>query len=74
LGFDEDKAFECIVKVAEEVKKTQGVLVLLWHPHSIAKQGWFDLYLKTLDYLKDNDPWFAPVKDIGNHWKKTVER
>ena len=72
LRFDEDTAFQYISRITEQVKKTQGVLVLLWHPHSIAKEEWFGLYLKTMDYLKDNDPWFAPVRDIGQYWEQTA--
>jgi peptidoglycan/xylan/chitin deacetylase (PgdA/CDA1 family) len=70
MRLDEDTAFQYIEQITETVEKVGGVLTLLWHPDSIIKPDWWNLYLKTLSYLLEKDPWFASVKETGEWWEK----
>lgn len=65
MRLDEDTAFKYIKQITEAVEKVSGVLTLLWHPNSIIKPDWWDLYLTTLDYLKKRNAWFGAVKEVG---------
>ncbi len=69
MRLDFNMAFEYIAQLSGEVEKAGGVLTLLWHPDSIAKPGWFELYLKTLDYLKQKNAWLTSVENIGAWFK-----
>lgn len=69
MRLDEDMAFEYIVFITESVARVGGVLTLLWHPSRIIDEFYWSLYLKTLNYLKDRNPWFATVGMIGEYWR-----
>lgn len=64
MRLDEDTAFQYVKQIAETVENVGGVLTLLWHPHSIIKPDWWNLYLRTLDYLKKNNAWFGTVREV----------
>jgi hypothetical protein len=68
LRLDIDEAFKYIVGITEAVKKVGGVLTLLWHPQAISDRTWWNLYLRTLKYLNNEDAWFASVREIGDWW------
>ena len=68
MRLDEDMAFEYIVLLAESVAHVGGVLTLLWHPSRIIDKFYWSLYLKTLNYLKGENPWFATTQMIGEYW------
>jgi hypothetical protein len=51
IRLDGDTSFQYIIQITETVKKVGRVLTLLWHPNSIIKPDWWDLYLTTLDKL-----------------------
>jgi peptidoglycan/xylan/chitin deacetylase (PgdA/CDA1 family) len=70
MRLDEDTAFQYINQITEAVEKVGGVLTLLWHPDSIIKEDWWNLYLRTLYYLKKKDVWFGVVREIGQWWGK----
>jgi len=70
MRLDEDTAFTYIELITEAVEQVGGVLTLLWHPNHIIKEEWWNLYIKTLAYLKLKNPWFTSVKDIGQWWSQ----
>ena len=65
MRLDEDTAFQYIELLTEEVEKVGGVLTLLWHTDHINKPDWWNLYLRSLEYLKSKNAWFASVREIG---------
>jgi len=65
MRLDEDTAFEYVVQIAEAVAEVGGVLTLLWHPNGIINPPWWNLYLRTLTFLKAKDPFFGTVRDIA---------
>jgi hypothetical protein len=69
LRLDEEMAFEYVVQISESIKRVGGVLTLLWHPHYMIEPTWWNLYLRTLQYLKEMDAWFASVKEVGEWWE-----
>jgi peptidoglycan/xylan/chitin deacetylase (PgdA/CDA1 family) len=73
LRLDEEMAFQYVVQISESVKKVGGVLTLLWHPHYMIEPTWWNLYLRTLQYLKERDAWFASVNEIGEWWKTIIK-
>ncbi len=72
MRLDEDTAFNYVKQITEAIEKVSGILTLLWHPHCIIKPDWWNLYLRTLKYLKQKNPWFASVKEVGGWWKKSL--
>jgi hypothetical protein len=75
LRLDSDTAFSYMMQLAEEVMRVGGVLTLSFHPENIHPQrcpGWFDLYVRILAELKARDPWFATIRQVGEHWLKNT--
>ncbi len=70
MRLDEDTAFLYIKQAIGEVSNVGGVITLVWHPHRITQKSWWNLYIRTLEYLKDKNPWFATVKEIGEWFKE----
>jgi len=65
MRLDEETAFQYVLQIAETVEEVGGVLTLLWHPNSIIKEDWWDLYLRILEYLKEKNAWFGSVSEVG---------
>lgn len=75
MRLDEHTAFQYIVQLTEAVERVGGVLTLLWHPNAIVRPHWWNLYLRTLDYLKSKNAWFGTVQDIGSQkWPDVSDR
>ena len=74
MRLDKDTAFQYLKQIAEAVEKVGGVLTLLWHPYYIIKPEWWDLYLRTLNYLKKKNAWFGSVREVGEVWEYDGER
>lgn len=72
LRLDEEMAFQYVVQISDSVKKVGGVLTLLWHPHYMIEPTWWNLYIRTLQYLKEGDAWFASVKEVGERWETII--
>ena len=72
LRLDEDTAFDYVMQMTEAVEKVGGVLTLIWHSNSVSKTDWWNLYLRTLKYLKKRNPWFTTVNEVGK-WYKTKQ-
>jgi len=67
MRLDEDTAFQYVVQIADTVEQVGGVLTLLWHPNAIINSPWWNLYLRSLEYLKEKNAWFGSVSSItGN--------
>jgi len=67
MRLDEDTAFQYVVQIADTVEQVGGVLTLLWHPNAIINSRWWNLYLRSLEYLKEKNAWFGSVSSItGN--------
>jgi len=41
---------------------------LLWHPNAIINSRWWNLYLRSLEYLKEKNAWFGSVSNIARHY------
>lgn len=70
MRLDEDSAFRYVVRMSKAVERVGGVLTLLWHHDWIIKPDWWNLYLRTLKYLKKKNPWFGSVREVGEWWEK----
>ena len=73
MPLDKDTAFQYIQVITEAVENVGGVLTLLWHPNWIIRVDWWDLYLHTLTYLKQRNPWFASLSEIGLWWEEELK-
>ena len=70
MRLDEDTAFGYVMQLTEEVEKVGGVLTLLWHPNSIINPRWWNLYLRTLEYLNSKGAFFGTVSDIASQYSE----
>lgn len=68
MRLDEDTAFQYIEQITKAVEKVGGVLTLLWHPNSIINPDRWNLYLRTLQYLKGKNAWFGSVREVGGEF------
>lgn len=64
LRLDGRTAFEYIQQIATAVKIVGGILTLSWHPNNIVHPVWWDLYVRTLDYLQQHNAFFGSIRDI----------
>ena len=64
MRLDEETAFKYIKHTSEAVKQVGGVLTLLWHPNNIINPPLWNLYQRTLLYLKEQDAWFGTVQEV----------
>lgn len=70
MRLDEDTAFLYVRQIIDAVEAVGGVLNLVWHPHYITQQHWWNLYVRTLEHLKTRDPWFGTVSGVGDFFGK----
>ena len=68
LDLDPDRALALSKRVIERVIETKGVITLLWHPESIARPGWFDVYEKLLAYINEQNGWGTTARQIHEWW------
>ena len=73
MRLDEDTAFQYIKQITEAVERVGGVLTLLWHPNAVINPPWWNLYLRSLEYLKEKDVWFGSVQEIGKSCRRDKE-
>jgi hypothetical protein len=69
MRLGEETAFQYIEKITKAVEKVGGVLILLWHPNHIIKDDWWNLYLRTLKYLKEKVTVHGTLKLENRNWK-----
>ena len=68
MCLDEEMAFQYVAHITEAVEPVGGVLTLLWHPNSVIDYSSWNLYLRVLKYLKEKNPWFGAVWEVGESW------
>lgn len=73
LRLDQGKAVEYIKLMVQEVKEVGGVLTLSWHPHTMNRPAYWDVYKEVLELLEKEDPWFATVSEAGAWWANHVD-
>ena len=71
LGLSPDAAFRFCRKIIERVAAVRGVVSLLWHPENLVKPGYFELYCRLLDLLKEEGAWGASAREIAGWWKSS---
>jgi hypothetical protein len=71
LDLSPDAAFRFCRKVIERVAAVRGVVSLLWHPENLVKPGYFELYCRLLDLLKEEGAWGASAREIASWWKSS---
>lgn len=70
MCLDEDTAFGYVAQITEAVERVGGILTLLWHPNAVMNPSSWNLWLRTLKYLKEKNAWFGSVREIGESWKR----
>lgn len=70
MRLNEETAYQYVKQITEAVENVGGVLTLLWHPNKIVHPDWWNLYLRTLEYLKERDVWFGTVREVGSIFTK----
>lgn len=74
MRLDEEMAFQYILQITKAVEKVGGVLTLLWHPNAVINLPWWNLYRRSLEYLKGENAWFCSVREIGEAWRRGKDR
>jgi len=70
MGLDIHQSFILFQKIADDIKKVNGVLTILWHNNCLTKEEGV-LYRKIFDYLiKDEEAWFASSMELALFWKE----
>ena len=68
LDLDPESAVALCKRLIGRVIEMQGVVTLLWHPESIARPGWFEVYEKLLEYIHEQNGWGASARQIYDWW------
>ena len=71
LDLHVESAFVRCKEMIDQVAAVRGVVTLLWHPESYVKPGWFDLYVRLLAYLKEENAWATSSREIARWWKSS---
>lgn len=65
-------AYEEMVKLCDEVRKFNGLFVLLWHNSSFDAlggwEGWKEVYEVFMEYIAGQDAWGANGREIVGWW------
>jgi len=67
LGLNFKEALAVILKLADEIKKHEGVMTILWHNTYFSEykfEGWKDVYTSVLDYCSANNALLTNAKAI----------
>jgi len=70
LRLDADTALAYVLQLAGEVERVGGVMTLLWHPNAVSDPITWNLYSTVLERLRERNPWFASVREIGECWSR----
>ena len=67
-GLTPEEGYEETIRLIEEVKKVNGVAVLLWHNNSLCDKGrwkgWKETYRRVLEYLEGENVFIGGGKQI----------
>ena len=64
MRLDKNTSFDYIKRLSNAVKNVGGVLTIVWHTNIILNQDLWDLYKKTLNYLKNENACFCKISDL----------
>ncbi|MGH7726486.1 MAG: polysaccharide deacetylase family protein [Candidatus Eiseniibacteriota bacterium] len=76
LGLDGAAAAERVRAHLDEVERTGGLAVLLWHPNGADTKrfpGWWSSYESTLEHLAGRDAWVTDAATIAAWWRERRE-
>ena len=68
LDLNELEAIRLGKKLIDRVRRTKGVITLLWHPNAIIESSWSNVYEKLLEYIHEQNGWGASAKEIRDWW------
>ena len=73
----EESLWPKALKILEALKKYRGAGSICWHQRVFCEEdfpGWAELYEKILDWVKTNDGWMGPCRDLVEHWNGMGDR
>ena len=63
-----DSSLQLIFKLIDEVKAVDGVITILWHNSYYHFKDTYEILLKTLDYINQQNGWITSYADMLKHW------
>lgn len=72
MRLDEDMAFEYVKQIIESVERVGGIVTLLWHPNVVMNHSWWNLYIRSIKFLKEKNAWFGTTQQVGNYYKSMI--
>lgn len=76
LGLTQDESLEAIKPIIDEIIKFNGVFTLLWHNTCFSDYkytGWREVYIKILEYCKENNGLLTSGKGIYEKIRRKEE-
>jgi hypothetical protein len=58
-----------VARIIDAVAEVQGVVTLLFHPHSLVRSDVADLYRWCLDCVRDRGAWLTSLSEIEKWWR-----
>ena len=74
LELDAASAVRVVKDLIDRIAAVQGVVTLLFHPHSFADEVYVSLYRWCVEYGLHRGAWFASVRDIDRWWRARAKR
>ncbi len=70
------KSIQRYIKLFDNVKQTEGLLVINFHPHYCdnTHHDWWALYEFILKHITESSVWIATGKEIADWWRKKQKR
>jgi peptidoglycan/xylan/chitin deacetylase (PgdA/CDA1 family) len=74
LELSHDMAMQAVARMIETVADVNGVVTLLFHPHSLINPATADLYRRSLEYARDAGGWLTSLEAISGWWRTREQR
>lgn len=74
LELDTVSALAVVKALIDRIAAVQGVVTLLFHPHSFVNEVYVSLYRWCIEYGLRQGAWFASVRDVDRWWRTRAKR
>jgi len=74
LELDVETAVDVSLQLVREAEETGGLVTLLFHPNSLARDDFRAVYRAVLDRARERGAWIASLRDVVGWWDEREAR
>ena len=68
----EEWALDWAERIVDRVEAVGGLITLLWHPGTLARPLYENIYRRILQMLREKGAYFATMREVGRTWLSTA--